>query len=280
MEGYSIKTSSFPGTEVNVMPRIPRKKSSSGIYHVMLRGVNKQTIFEDDADRIRFLETVKKYKDQRKYLLFSYCLMDNHVHLLLKEETESISESIKRISSSYVYWYNMKYDRYGHLFQDRFKSEVVESTFSFLKVLRYIHQNPLKAGLTGNVFESKWTSVNEYIVRPEIIDINYGLDLFSNDRSDAIKLYKEYMGQPNDDECLDDHVRIRVTDSEVKDYLCEMGVTHVSLLQQMDKEKRDLILSRLKEMNGVSVRQLSRVTGVSRSVIDRVGQVLSGQRDR
>ena len=256
------------------MPRIARKKSRSGIYHVMLRGVNKQTIFEDDVDRIRFLETIKKYRDQCKYSLYGYCLMDNHVHLLLKEEAESVSESVKRISSSYVYWYNLKYDRYGHLFQDRFKSEVVESTFSFLKVLRYIHQNPLKAGLTGSVFESKWTSVNEYFVKSEIIDIDYGLDLFSNVRNDAIKLYIEYMGQPNDDECLDDHVRIRVTDSEVRDYLCdEMGVTHVSLLQQMDKEKRDLILSRLKEMNGVSIRQLSRVTGVSRSVIDRVGQV-------
>lgn len=277
MEGYSIKTSSFPGTEVIVMPRIPRKKSSSGIYHIMLRGVNKQTIFEDDVDRIRFLETVKKYKDQRKYQLFSYCLMDNHVHLLLKEETESISESIKRISSSYVYWYNMKYDRYGHLFQDRFKSEVVESTISFLKVLRYIHQNPLKAGLVGSVFEGKWTSVNEYFIKSEIVDIDYGLDLLSTDRNDALELYKEYMEQPNEDECLDDHVRKRVTDSEVRDYLCdEMGVTHVSLLQQMDKEKRDLILSRLREINGVSIRQLSRVTGVSRSVIDRV----MGQRDR
>ncbi|MFD2214959.1 transposase [Metabacillus endolithicus] len=254
------------------MPRIARKKSRSGIYHVMLRGVNKQMIFEDDVDRIRFLETIKKYRDQYKYSLYGYCLMDNHVHLLLKEEAESVSESVKRISSSYVYWYNIKYDRYGHLFQDRFKSEVVESIISFLKVLRYIHQNPLKAGLTGSVFESKWSSVNEYFVKSDIVDIDYGLELFSNIRNDAIKLYKEYMGQPNDDECLDDHVRIRVTDSEVKDYLSEMGITHVSLLQQMDKEKRDLILSRLKEMNGVSIRQLSRVTGVSRSVINRVGQ--------
>ncbi|WP_379052309.1 transposase [Metabacillus endolithicus] len=272
MEGYSIKKSSFPGVEVIVMPRIARKKSRSGIYHVMLRGVNKQMIFEDDVDRIRFLETIKKYRDQYKYSLYGYCLMDNHVHLLLKEEAESVSESVKRISSSYVYWYNIKYDRYGHLFQDRFKSEVVESIISFLKVLRYIHQNPLKAGLTGSVFESKWSSVNEYFVKSDIVDIDYGLELFSNIRNDAIKLYKEYMGQPNDDECLDDHVRIRVTDSEVKDYLSEMGITHVSLLQQMDKEKRDLILSRLKEMNGVSIRQLSRVTGVSRSVINRVGQ--------
>ena len=90
------------------MPRSARKKSRSGVYHIMLRGVNRQTIFEDDEDKSKFLETLKKYKDISKYHLYSYCLMDNHVHLLVRESEETISEAIKRISSSYVYWYNLK----------------------------------------------------------------------------------------------------------------------------------------------------------------------------
>ncbi|MFA1822252.1 transposase, partial [Virgibacillus oceani] len=154
------------------MPRGPRKKSHSGIYHIMLRGINRQTIFEDDEDKTRFLETLKKYKAISKYQIYSFCLMDNHIHLLLKETEESLSEIIKRISSSYVYWYNMKYGRSGHLFQERFKSENEESTTFFLTVLRYIHQNPVKAGLVRNVFESRWTSVNEYIHRVQIVDID------------------------------------------------------------------------------------------------------------
>lgn len=148
------------------MPRQARKKSYNGVYHIMLRGINKQTIFEDDEDKLKFLETLKKYKEVCKYELYSYCLMDNHIHLLFKETEESVSEVIKRISSRYVYWYNMKYDRCGHLFQDRFKSETVENPTYFFTVLRYIHQNPLKAGLATNVFESKWTSINELFKKP------------------------------------------------------------------------------------------------------------------
>ncbi|MFC4024421.1 transposase [Oceanobacillus longus] len=126
------------------MPRKPRRKSRNGIYHVMLRGINRQTIFEDDNDRIRLLETIKRFKDISKFRIFCYCLMDNHIHLLLKETEEPVSKAIQRISASYVYWYNDKYERSGHLFQERFKSENVETITYFLTVLRYIHQNPVK----------------------------------------------------------------------------------------------------------------------------------------
>lgn len=252
------------------MPREPRRKSRSGIYHIMLRGINRQTIFEDDEDKRRFLETILKYKTISKYSIFSYCLMDNHVHLLLKETEEGISEAIKRISSSYVYWYNMKYERSGHLFQDRYKSEIVENTAYFLRVLRYIHQNPVKAGLEENVFASKWTSINEYIQQVNMIDIDFGLHLFSPDRNKAIRLYIEYMRQPNDDHCLEDTVKVRKSDNEVREILFQLGIPDKSTLQQMDKENRNVILARVKTMEGVSLRQLSRITGISRSVIQRV----------
>ena len=161
------------------MPRGPRKKSSSGIYHIMLRGINRQTIFEDDEDRIKFLETLKNYKDISKYQIYSYCLMDNHIHILMKEIEEPISTTIKRICASYVYWYNHKYERCGHLFQERFKSEIVETDGYFLTVLRYIHQNPVKAGIIKSVADSKWTSYHEYTERANMIDIDFGLGSFS-----------------------------------------------------------------------------------------------------
>ncbi|MBM7662539.1 REP element-mobilizing transposase RayT [Bacillus mesophilus] len=252
------------------MPREARKKSSSGVYHVMLRGINKQTIFEDDQDRKRFLETLKKYKDVSKFNLYSYCLMDNHVHLLLQETEESISEVLKRISSSYVYWYNLKYERSGHLFQERFKSENVDSTASFLKVLRYIHQNPTKAGLADNVFNCKWTSINEYVGRENMIDTKKVLHLFSPDLKIAMELFIQYTSEPNQDECLDDEVRPRLSDHEVRATLKNLGVTNIALLQQMEKEKRDEAIASLKDLKGISLRQLSRVTGISKSVIQRV----------
>jgi putative transposase len=252
------------------MAREERKKSRSGVYHIMLRGINRQAIFEDDEDKLKFLETLKKYKDISQYQLYSYCLMDNHVHLLIREMEETISEAIKRISSSYVYWYNYKYERIGHLFQERFKSERVESTSYFLTVLRYIHQNPLKAGLVKSVWDCKWTSIHEYVHKVDMVDIDVGFRLFHEDRKISRPLLIAYMQQPNQDQCLDDDVKVRMSDGEVRDHLNKMGITSSSDLQRFDKEERDRILIMLKELKGVNLRQLSRITGISKSVIQRV----------
>ena len=104
------------------MPRKPREKSSTGIYHVILRGINGQVIFEDHEDFEKFLQTIIKYKDVSEYEIYAYCLMSNHVYLLIKEGKEDLGIVFRRIGARYVYWYNWKYNRRGHLFQDRYKS--------------------------------------------------------------------------------------------------------------------------------------------------------------
>ena len=129
------------------MPRTARKKSKTGIYHIMLRGINRQRIFEDDEDYRRFLNSLKEFKDKCGYEIYGFCLMSNHIHLLIKEGNEDLGIVFRRIGASYVYWYNWKYNRCGHLFQDRYKSETVENDVNLLSVLRYIHQNPVKAGI-------------------------------------------------------------------------------------------------------------------------------------
>ena len=185
------------------MPRHARKKSKSGVYHVMIRGINRQNIFEDEEDKQRLVKTIERYKNEQTCEVFGYCLMDNHIHLLIKETGESISAIIKKISGSYVYWYNNKYDRYGHLFQERYKSEVVEGDGYLLTVLRYIHQNPLKAGLVKDLSDYKWSSYNEYIYHPKIVSIDYILEMFSTNKKHSIELFKKYMNERNEDQCLE-----------------------------------------------------------------------------
>ncbi|MDG5789389.1 transposase [Evansella sp. AB-P1] len=252
------------------MPRKAREKSSTGIYHVMLRGINKQTIFEDDEDKRKFLQTLAKCKEVSGFELYGYCLMDNHIHLLVMEKIEGISTIMMRFSSSYVYWYNKKYDRCGHLFQERFRSESVENAAYFIKVLRYIHQNPLKAGLTKCVWEYEWTSIHEYVNKETLTDVEGGLNYFSSNRKVALEWFVVYMQEKNEDYCSNIEERVKLTDNQVREFLRGEGVTSNSMLQQMDRKKRNAILSNLKKLNGVSVRQLSRITGISKSVIDRL----------
>jgi putative transposase len=251
------------------LPRKPRKKSRNGVYHIILRGINKQIIFEEDEDKRRFLDTLGRFKNQCKFKLYGYCLMDNHIHLLVKEVEETISVFIKRICSSYVYWYNMKYGRCGHLFQDRFKSEVVETRSYFFTVLRYIHQNPLKAGIADNVLDSKWTSIGEYLYQSTIVDTKFVLSLFSEDRETAVQLITRYMNETNDDLCMEELLRERLSDQDVTEYLRTLGITSNSMLQQMSKGQRDTVIAMLMKLNGVSIRQISRITGFSKSVVQR-----------
>ena len=117
------------------MPRKARTRSSTGIYHIIMRGINRQIIFEDSEDYIQFLESLTRQKETSGIEIYAYCLMSNHVHLLIKEGNEDLGTVFKRIGSSYVYWYNWKYNRRGHLFQDRYRSEAVEDDGYFLTVI-------------------------------------------------------------------------------------------------------------------------------------------------
>lgn len=252
------------------MARKPRKKSLSGIYHVMLRGINKQTIFEDKNDRYRFMQTLAYVKKKSDLLLYGYCLMDNHVHLLIEEREESISKVIQRLSSSYVLWYNRKYDRTGHLFQGRFRSETIESVRSFLKVLRYIHQNPVQAGLASDAITSKWTSMQEYLGKPSLVDTEVAVQLFALDREKAIRLFIEFMLLQHEDEFMNNTGKKVLEDAEVMNFLTEIGISNISHLQKMGKSERDAVIRELKALKGITIRQLSRITGIPKSVIARV----------
>ena len=254
------------------MPRQAREKSSSGIYHIMLRGINRQDIFNDEEDNLKFIETLKKYKDICGYQIYGYCLMSNHIHLLLKEGAETISQIMKRIGASYVYWYNMKYERYGPLFQDRYKSEKVEDDKYFLAALRYIHQNPIKAGMVKKLENYKWSSYGEYISQRDILtEVEYVLNILNSDRNKAIKTFKKYMEEENKDKCLDNEIkeRKRVTDEEAKRLIKELIKSdNPQKIQQMDKKVRDEIVRNLKEKD-ISIRQLARITGIGRRVIEK-----------
>jgi putative transposase len=255
------------------MPRGARGISESRVYHVMLRGINRQNIFSDDEDRERFIETLIKYKCVSGYKIYGYCLMSNHLHLVIKEEEEEkVSQAIKRIGVSYVYWYNLKYERHGHLFQGRFKSENVEDDRYLLVVLRYIHQNPVKAGIVKEVANYRWSSYAEYVKQRAILtDIDFVLDIFDANRRRAVEMFEEFMAAENKDKCLDVELvkRKRLSDKNARELISKLTETgNVQILQQMNKNERDNIIRVLKE-EGASIRQLVRISGLSRRKVEK-----------
>ncbi len=252
------------------MSRSARCRSDSRIYHIMLRGINRQDIFHDEKDCLRLLETIRKYKDVSRVDIFAYCIMNNHIHMLLRESEESVSGFVKRISSSYVFWYNKRYARCGHLFQERFKSEAVDDEEYFLTVLRYIHQNPVKAEIVKNACDYKWSSYNEYLGKANITDVDFGLDILSKDRKKAVEVFQEFTNQRNNDMCLEEPETQTISDDYLLTCLSNMEISDAQELRKLNKKKRAEIIRRLKMIEGVSLRQISRLTGISKSTVDRI----------
>lgn len=245
------------------MPRQARKKSESGIYHVMLRGINQQQIFEDEEDYEKFLQILRECKAVSGFKLFAYCLMGNHIHLLIQPEQEPLEQVFKRIGGRYVYWYNVKYQRVGHLFQDRFKSEPVEDDSYFLMVIRYIHQNPVKAGICNAIEDYKYSSYRDYQKELGLIDTDFAYSMLSK------KEFERYNHEMNTDKCLemDTSPRIRVTDEQAK-IIIEKHSKYktVSDFQQLAPNVRDELILTFKQA-GLSIRQISRLTGISFAIV-------------
>ncbi|WP_242661503.1 transposase [Alkaliphilus metalliredigens] len=225
-------------------------------------------MFEDDEDREKLLQTLIRYKEKCEYSIYAYCLMDNHIHLLLKEGKEPLEQIMRWISGSYVYWYNKKYERIGNLFQDRFKSEPVETESYFLTVIRYIHQNPIKAGMIRNIKDYRWSSYREYSVTPKIIDKEYVLKIFAKDNDIAIELFVKFNKENNSDECLEiEGKKKNISDDELRRIIKNEFKVEAWTLQNESKEKKEMMLKKALEIEGISTRQLARVTGVSANII-------------
>lgn len=257
------------------MPRHARQKSKSGIYHIILRGANRQGIFHDDEDKLKFLEILDRYKRKSEIKVYGWCLMGNHIHLLMGEGKESLSVTMKRIGVSYVWYYNWKYKTTGHLFQDRYKSEKIEDDEYILTVTRYIHQNPVKAGIVRSPGDWKWSSCSGYYSRncypPGLLNIELILGMFSEEKDTAIRRFMNYNELANEDKCLDDDIRKRLTDEEArKEIEKKIQGYGIAEIKGLPKVKRDEVILQLKEIDGLSQRQTARILGISPNLVFKV----------
>lgn len=253
------------------MPRRAREKSKTGIYHVMLRGINRQVIFEEDEDFEKFLLVLKDCKEVSGFELFAYCLLGNHVHLLLKNGKEELDRIFKRIGVRYVYWYNFKYGRTGHLFQDRYRSEPVNDERYFMAVLKYILQNPVRARQCEKAEEYRWSSCGDYMTGRGITDTAFALSLFGEAGGEAVKAFRGWLEEDDNSTDVEMASEVgRLPDREAQRLIKEIcKIKDTTSLQRMETRKRDECITLLKE-NGLSIRQISRLTGISFGVVRKL----------
>jgi len=177
------------------MARKPRIEYPGAFFHIIVRGNNRQDIFHDDEDREDYLKRLSFYLGEGKITLYGFCMMTNHVHLLLEMGECPVSQAIQRLHTWYARYYNQKYKRVGHLFQGRYKAMLCDKDTYLLELVRYIHLNPVRSGMTTNPKEYPWSSHGAYLGEERYPGLNTDVVLsqFASNLLHARQLYERFV---------------------------------------------------------------------------------------
>ena len=269
------------------MPRQARDRGEFNSYHVILRGNERKNIFITDEDRIRFLDIMARMKEKYNFLVYAYCLMDNHIHLVINDNGNDISKIMKSISISYVGYFNRINKRCGHLFQDRFRSEIIKDDIYLLQVSKYIHNNPIKAGIVRKAEEYQWSSFNIYTgsckdVRG-LVEKNKILGIISNNSLEAVKAYIKYNIEEEIIQVIDIEDDVIVVSKEntyfigsvaearekVMLFAEEKGISPANVM--LDRALRNELMVEIRKNSSLSLKQIGSIFGgLSESRVSRI----------
>lgn len=250
------------------MSRQLRNFSQSKIYHIIIKGIDDSDIFFSNKDRTIFINKIKLVQEKFPFQVYAYCLMSNHIHMVLKVENNLLSKSMQSLSQRYSHYFNSSYNRKGTLFQDRFYSRNVENKKYFLDVCKYVHKNPEKAHISL-ASEYPWSSYQEYIGKEKIIDKNILLSYFNNNIYDFIKFTTKNETIDEIISCANFEMNARILDDELIMMIIELcnlnGTDEIFDYFKIVENRK--ILSKFKDIKEISISQLSRITRVNKKAI-------------
>ena len=257
------------------MPRRPRTMSSTGIYHIILRSVNQHLIFEEDSDYQKFLYVLSDCKMKYDIKVYAYCLMDNHIHLLLNSPADKLSIFFQSLGTRFVRWYNNKYLRTGHLFQDRYYSTSIESERAFLAAIVYIHNNPVKANMCRYPSEYRWSSCSAYYGKKNSL-IDTGLaDRIAGNRDSLLRFFSRDTDHSNDELFANDHrkQKLFLTDEKALEvFISTAKLSSTSEVNRLNKVQRNRLVRELRN-KGLTVTQVARIMDISVTTVKRLSKM-------
>jgi len=180
------------------MPRKARLDAPGTLHHVIIRGIEKRNIVNNQYDRKDFVERLGHLAEETDTAIYAWALLNNHAHILLRSSEAGLSHFMRRLLTGYAINYNLRHKRHGHLFQNRYKSIICEEDAYFRELIRYIHLNPLRAKLVQDIGELEqylWSGHSVLIGKKknDWQDRNYVLGCFGRQKKEAIKAYRDYV---------------------------------------------------------------------------------------
>lgn len=240
------------------MARHARKISSTGIYHIMLRGINKEQIFQKQYYKTRILNLLKEIKEEIDFSIIAYCVMDNHLHLLAKIGDEDLKIIMKKLNVKFALYYNFYEGRYGYVFQDRFSSKAVEDEGYLLGVLCYIHNNPVKAALTDNIINYQWSSAKDYFNKnTDLIDENFMNEILGRfkNKDEFFNYHKLF----DDNLYLDTKEEQTINIQTIIQHEIEQFVNHYGVIdqKQITLEMKEELAKKLIKGNLITIKEVA-----------------------
>jgi REP element-mobilizing transposase RayT len=242
----------------------------------MMRGINKDKIFIESRNKKFAEELMGTLFKEREVQIISYCIMDNHLHLILKGELEDISFALKKINTRFAMRINKELKRVGHVFQDRFKSEVIHNDQHLLQAIRYVHNNPKKAKMISNQKDYPWSSYRSYIgsdkgildkdIIEEILEIAGGLRSFTGFHETLD--FAEFL---DTDEEVENN-RLEHAQSIIKDYCVDSGIVEIGRGNQPDHI--DELVAILLRESKLSHRKIAGLLEISNNVVHSISKKL------
>lgn len=258
------------------MAREARKESPTGYYHAMMRGNNKEMIFNKISEKQYFLDQLQHQVDEGKVSIVAYCLMDNHVHLMINSDLKSMSESLKWINIKFAGRYNYKYERIGHVFQDRYKSEIINTEEHLIQALRYIHNNPVAAKMVYKASEYIWSSYNHYVGKEESIISPEEKQLIMEMFSGSIKQFKNFHLEEDTNEFLEIKGDLELEREEKAQKIISRYCEKYEISDYMElkdrKEVLEEIVIELIRTSHLTHRRISELLDINRGMIHNIAK--------
>lgn len=259
------------------MARQARLQSPTDYYHIMMRGNNKEKIFARDDLKKYFLDCLVEQNEESLLDIAAYCIMENHVHIVVKADFGNLSKALKTINTKYAMRFNFQNDRVGHVFQGRYKSENISNEVYLLNVIRYVHNNPIKAKLVKEIFVYKWSSYNEYIKINNVISNDqkkFVIGCYQNIDS-LIEFHKEI----DNNEYLDtqeeiEEYRMYLAQKIISNYFKDNGINEVTEIAKNQFHIEQLIKILLAN-SSLSQRQIAKLLEISHGWVYEINKEIT-----
>lgn len=250
------------------MPRNARNCINTTFFHIMVQGLNKEYIFNQNDDKAQYLKLINIIRVEFRVDIIAYCIMDNHVHILVQTDTiEQLSKFMHKINTLYAKYYNNENNRVGYVFRDRYKSQEIYSEKQLRACVNYIHNNPIKAKICKFPYEYKYSSYNKYMQNIEIFERNIR-EATKNNQIISQRGEQEAIVEANMIFLEDQDEKEEEIQNAINEFL-DLNKIDLEILKKNKKYLEDMIII-LKNNYNISLRKIADYLNIGREVVRKI----------